>query len=358
MAGKLAGLLVLTVLLCAGCGKQEGDASTRIVLTTGFEKDEIFRIDSESCKLSEMMVYLTNTQNQYEKVYGAQIWQTDFQGVTLEENVKDRVLAQAAQIKSMNLLAAEHGVSLSVEEEKAVSEAAQQYFASLNEAEKQGMQVTEETIREIYSDYALAEKVYYYIIKDINPEISDDEARTITVEHILIKTYSLNGKGERVPYTEEARKAAYKRAQEVIGRLQSGEKFDTLITEYNEDSKSQYSFGKGELDKAFEEAAFNLGTGEISGIVESKDGYHIIKCLSTFNREETDANKVKIVEQRKKEVFGQEYNDFVAGLNKSLNEELWDSVTFLRDEHIQTSDFFEVYNEVIGDRFRRETRGL
>ena len=33
-------------------------------------------------------------------------------------------------------------------------------------------------------------QVYEYIIKDINPEISDDEARTITVDYILIKTYT------------------------------------------------------------------------------------------------------------------------------------------------------------------------
>lgn len=357
-AVRLIVLLLLAVSVCAGCGMHEGDASTRVVLTTGFEKDEVFRIDSESCRVPEIMVYLTNTQNQYEKVFGPQIWETDLEGVTLEENVKDRVLAKIAQIKSMNLLAKEHNVVLSAEDEKAVKEAAEQYYASLNETEVEQLRITEELIDQLYREYALAEKVYYYIIKDINPEISDDEARTITVEHILIKTYSLNGKGERVPYTEEAKADARNRAEAVLAKLKDGEDFDSLITEYNEDTKSQYSFGKGEMDKAFEEAAFNLGTGEISGIVESEYGYHIIKCLSTFNREETDANKVKIVEQRKKEVFGQEYNDFVAGLNKNLNQTLWDSVTLLHDENIKTSDFFDVYSEVIGDRFSRETRGL
>ena len=357
-AVRLIVLLLLAVSVCAGCGMHEGDASTRVVLTTGFEKDEVFRIDSESCRVPEIMVYLTNTQNQYEKVFGPQIWETDLEGVTLEENVKDRVLAKIAQIKSMNLLAKEHNVVLSAEDEKAVKEAAEQYYASLNETEVEQLRITEELIDQLYREYALAEKVYYYIIKDINPEISDDEARTITVEHILIKTYSLNGKGERVPYTEEAKADARNRAEAVLAKLKDGEDFDSLITEYNEDTKSQYSFGKGEMDKAFEEAAFNLGTGEISGIVESEYGYHIIKCLSTFNREETDANKVKIVEQRKKEVFGQEYNDFVAGLNKNLNQTLWDSVTLLHDENMKTSDFFDVYSEVIGDRFSRETRGL
>lgn len=80
MAGKVLCGLVLAVFLCAGCGNSEGAASTRVVLTTGFDKDEVFRIDSESCRIPEILVYLTNTQNQYEQVYGPQIWETDLRG--------------------------------------------------------------------------------------------------------------------------------------------------------------------------------------------------------------------------------------------------------------------------------------
>ena len=41
-------------------------------------------------------------------------------------------------------------------------------------------------------------------IRDINPEISDDEARTIMVEQILIKTYALDGNGKRVDLAHAA----------------------------------------------------------------------------------------------------------------------------------------------------------
>ena len=98
-------------------------------------------------------------------------------------------------------------------------------------------------------------------IADINPEISDDEARTITVQDILIKTYSLNENGERVPYNTQAKQEAYQRAQEACSRARAGEDFSSLIAEYNEDENSTYSFGKGTYDDTFEEAAFNLGTG-------------------------------------------------------------------------------------------------
>ncbi len=119
-----------------------------------------------------------------------------------------------------------------------------------------------------------------------------------------------------------------------------------LIAEYSEDNNPSYSFGKGTMEPAFEEAAFNLGTDEISGIVESEHGYHIIKCISTFDKDETDRNKVKIVEQRRKEVFNEEYSGFVGGLTRNLNQKLWDSVGFLEDDTVTTSSFFEIYKEL------------
>ncbi len=108
----LGGLLaiMLAVLPLTGCSL-EGDFS-RVVFTTGFGKDEVFRIGRSTCTLPEFMVYLVNTQNQYENVYGEQIWSVEVDGVTLEDNVKDTVLAKLAQIKTMYLMANDRDVEL------------------------------------------------------------------------------------------------------------------------------------------------------------------------------------------------------------------------------------------------------
>lgn len=334
--------LCVSALTACGFG-----SSTKVVLMTGFAKDEVFRIETISCTLPEIMVYLTNTQNQYESVYGAEIWNANLNGVTLQDNVKDTVLAKIAQVKTMNLLAENYQVVLDEKDMTKVQEAANEYYESLTKEEKEFMGVKEDTIRLLYEEYARAEKVYEFLIKDINPEISDDEARTITVEHILIKTYAKDGTGKKIPYTKQAKQEAYERAVQIWNMAKDEEnyKFEDLIEEYNEDSISKYSFGKGEMDPAFEEAAFNLETGEISGIVESEYGYHIIKCLNTFDREETDANKLKIVETRKREVFGEKYDEFVSTLTRRLNEKLWNEVTFIHDKNVTTTTFFDVYRK-------------
>lgn len=347
---KIAGLLSAVIIAAGnltGCGGS--GIGTKVVLTTGFDKDEVFRIETSACTLSEVMVYLTNIQNRYESVYGEEIWNTNVGGMTLEENVKDIALAQIARIKTMNLMAKQYGVELSDEEMAQVENAASAYYNSLNDTEIERMGVSERTISDLYAEFALAEKVYQYTIRDINPEISDDEARTITVQHILIKTYALDGTGKKIDYTQHAKEEAYKQACQVLELAQEGEDFDELIRRYSEDDKNIYSFGKGEMDAAFETAAFNLGKDEISDIVETEFGYHIIKCLNTFDKEETDANKVKIVDERRAEAFGREYDAFVETLTRKLNEELWDSVSFIHDENVTTKDFFDIYTEYFGN---------
>ncbi|MCD7776447.1 MAG: peptidylprolyl isomerase [Firmicutes bacterium] len=73
----------------------------------------------------------------------------------------------------------------------------------------------------------------------------------------------------------------YKLAVEALTSAQLGADFDTLVAEYGEDmdmvaNPKGYYFTHNELLEEFEEAAFALEIGELSGIVESDIGYHII----------------------------------------------------------------------------------
>jgi foldase protein PrsA len=312
----------------SACGKN--DSIPPIVFTTQLKDNEIFRIGARSCTLPEIMVYLTTTQNQYERVYGYEIWEVSVNGRSLEDSIKENVLAKIAQIKTMYLLAMEREVVLSEEEIARVEAAAEDYFQTLNETEISAMKISIDIIQNLYTEYAYADKVYQQIIGSLNPEISDDEARIITVQQIY-----LQGKT-----TENLTQA-----QEVRELAQSGEEFEALALSYSDEEVITDSFGKGERESAVEAAAFAMETAQISQVVEGENGYYILKCISTLNREETDVNKQKIVEQRKEEVFGQDYDAYVKGLVRILNEEAWEKVTFLHDEDITTADFFDCYTK-------------
>ena len=330
-------LNLILVLSLTGCSDRE------IIITTGFANNELMRINEESCYLPEMMLYLTTVQNQYELVYGEEIWNESKDGVPLKDKVKDMVLAKVAQIKVMNLMAKSYGLSLTDEELNEVSAVALDFYASLNETERTLIGVSEEDVYNIYCEYALADKVYDYVIRDINPEISDDEARTITVEQILIKTYATDNQGKIVEYSDHMKQEAFEQAAYIRDLAVSGEEsFEALAAKYNEGDEVTYNFGRGQMAASFEDAAFSLDKDEISDIVETEYGYHLIKCISDFDLEKTQDNKVQILKERKGEVFNETYNEFVKGLTKTLNEKLFDSIEMIHDKDVKTSTFFDV----------------
>jgi peptidyl-prolyl cis-trans isomerase SurA len=95
------------------------------------------------------------------------------------------------------------------------------------------------------------------------------------------------------PESDQAEKQARQRLLELRRRILDGEKFSTLAVLYSEDRGTSSKGGElgyrtaEELDPEFADAAFSLQEGEISGIVESSYGYHIIKLL---DRREDEVN--------------------------------------------------------------------
>lgn len=336
--------IIAVIAMVSSCGK----SGSKIVFTTGLSNDEVFKIDGSVCVLPEAMVYLTTVQNQYENTYGVEMWEQDFGGTTLEEYVKESVISQLAQIKSMAILAKDREISLSEEESALVAESAKEYFATLDEKEIEYLDVTEKIIAGMYADYALANKVYTELTEDVDTEVSDDEARIITVQHILIKNYGTDADGSRTELSQDEKQAAKAKAEEVLARAQAGEAFTMLAETYNEDSETEYTFGRGTMSETFEAAAFDMEDGELSGIVETEFGYHILKCIVSYDKEETDKNKLAIAQQRKTEAFNEIYNVFTAELPSEFNDKLWDGIEFESGDGIETTEFFDVYNSKFG----------
>lgn len=348
----LAVMLVVCSVMMTGCG------DSKLVLTTGFKNNEAFRVGSERATITELMLYLTNIANQYEQVYGEVLWNMSAdEDTTMLDNCKEVALAQLSQVKAMKLLANEHKVTLTEEEEVQANNAAAEYMATLSEEEKEALGISGiKVVEQIYGEKLLADKLYAYLIRDVNPEISDDEARIITVQHILLKTYTVDEHGNHQAMSAEEKNKIYEKATQIYRQAIEGESFDTLISKYSEDSKGTYSFGVGDLDESFERAAFALSTGEIAPVTESSHGYHIIKCISTLDREGTELNKVKLLISRKQAVFGDTYNQFVEQLEKRENLELINAMELPDNTVVDTAELFSIYAAKLGSMFETEEK--
>jgi len=320
-----------------GCGKGKVKmASAEIIFTGTLTENEVFKVEDKICTLSQAKLFLVNEKNRYEEAFGSELWKQDLKGQTVEEYIRNIARNQLAQLKAMVLLAEERQLSLSEKEKELTKEAAEEYFSSLSLDEVEILGITQEEIQQFYEDYCLADKLYQELTSQAEEEISDSEARVIVVQHIFFDT---TGK------TEEEKAELQKNLKDLKKRAEEGSSFSSLAAEYSDDSVLEYSFGRGEMEQSFEEAAFALSVGEISDVIETSSGYHLIYCINDYDVEKTTINKTTIIEKRKEEAFDQVYQDFVAGLVSEINEKVWNGIRFDDLAQVGTKSLFEVYGE-------------
>ena len=102
----------------------------------------------------------------------------------------------------------------------------------------------------------------------------------IIAQHILV---AYKG-AKRVPKGVTRSKAEAKaRAAEALAKIQSGTPFEDAVTQYSDDAGSADRMGsvgkfrRDAMDPAFSAAAFALRVGQVSDVVETPFGFHVIK---------------------------------------------------------------------------------
>ncbi|MFO7782757.1 MAG: peptidylprolyl isomerase [Spirochaetia bacterium] len=165
----------------------------------------------------------------------------------------------------------------------------------LEEEVTSGIDVTDEEVREFYEE---------------NTQMFE-ESQSVKASHILIDT--------REAETEEAKEEARARAEELLEELEDGADFAELAREHSEGPSAQNGgslpqFSRGEMVPSFEEAAFALEAGEISDVVETRFGFHIIKVEEkstggTTPYEEVKPQIAQYLEQQRQQEAVQAYLD-------------------------------------------------
>ena len=106
----------------------------------------------------------------------------------------------------------------------------------------------------------------------------EEESEGIVVRHILIPYESARGSRGDLP----RRRQAMTQAENLLGQIRAGGNFRELARRHSVDASSRRGGflgvgNRGDWVSAFEDAAFALSPGEVSGLVETEFGFHIIK---------------------------------------------------------------------------------
>lgn len=244
-------------------------------------------------------------EKSYNEIYGDTIWTQEVEGQTVLEMVKSQLLTSM------------------VEEQLIIEEVKKTDFkvaeADMEEAYKKFMDAVEsdETTKKVYTEKGIDEAFIKKQIesefyreafdKNIQAELEKDQARLDE----LYKTYPIQIGASHILITEEAK------ANEILKKIKDGGDFAALAKENSIDTGSAKNggdlglFPRGVMVQEFEEVAFNLKVGEVSPVVQSKFGYHIIKLneIQTLETLIANGSKAEEIEVYKRTILSNLTND-------------------------------------------------
>ena len=310
-------ICLMSALLISGC--TVGDTTVR--LGGGPGAFNVFRIGSHACPKSEALVYLGNARNLYGVVGDVSLWTGEYPTEALEDGIKDNVLVHLARVYTLNIYAEDHDITLTDIELSRVSDAADEYFESLNETEKSYFGVSRSDIYDMYVRYGTAMKVYADLMNQVDEEVSEDEAR-------IMDAYVLFTSDEAV-------------AKKVKKQLAAGADFMNLLGTYGEGDHSLLSFGRGTYEEAVEAKMFSLDDEEVSKMITGSNGYYFVMCVDKYDEKLSEANKAEVVTKRKEEVIENIIKEQYDEYDSLIDSDFWKELK-IDEDGIETDSFFSV----------------
>lgn len=316
------------VLVLAGCTIKS--PSTTIRVNKEFKENEIFYIEEEVCTLGEAKLFLMNQANLYSNRYGEEIWDAEFEGKPLYSYLEENIYDFMVRLKSMVLMAAEQGIVLTEDDNTLIGLAADDYYGNLSTAEKTYTGATLDDVTDAFADYFLANKLFASLTDDAQREISDDEARVMTIQMIYLP------KGNDTLIQE-----LYQRA------TKDKEDFLSLAETYSKHQWIEEKVCRGELKEEVETAAFALATGEISKVITCDDGFYLIKCVNNYEKELTAQHREELIDEWKQQIFKTEYDRYVRTLYMRTNDPVWEKIDFSVNAPEGKVSFYSCYEEYL-----------
>ncbi len=212
-------------------------------------------------------------------------WEQEVDGKTNLETAKEKALEKLVNDVLLYQEAVKEKVELTSDEKSTITSQMGQIKQDQNttyQLEQVGITVDEyeKLLKESFHIQKLTEKYIESGKVEVDERAALDEIKKdyVKAQHVLILTQSQSGSA--LSDEEKAQKLAT--AKDVLAKAKGGAEFEELVKEYGEDPGMEqnpdgYVFTTGQMVQEFEDATFALAENQISDIVETSYGYHIIK---------------------------------------------------------------------------------
>ena len=288
---RLAAMVAMTAVVL---GATIGGVSSMMIhykpLNEGAET--VLTVNGDAVTADEYSGYMLYNMQYYASMYAqmglTDLWSNKDMAKSLGASMPEAAEQQAIYARVVMQKFNELGLKLSYNEQKEMASVRRNSIANttkdayLNQIAQFGF--SDQTYQNFMyiSQCYQALNDYYFGENGVNTPSDEDiqkyyEDNYITAKHILITTVD-PASGETKRTDEEAKKEA----QSILDRINAGEDFDTLMNQYSEDTglsnnPNGYTFTEGQMVTEFYDGAKALAEDEVSELVKSNYGYHIIK---------------------------------------------------------------------------------
>lgn len=329
----MTGCLVCCMLLAiaGGCKKNPGTAEnpTGPVDRTKYMDETVVKIDGTEVGYREAMLYLQAAKREYESAYSGEIWQyiLNEDGTTLGEWVKNQTLEQIIYVKIVCAQAKRLGIELDSEEKNRVAERTEEYMGRAEYGTLALYGIARKDVERVYTDTALAQKIYDSVTLNVDTDISNEEAAQKHLQSLMLKNYHEDELGNRSSLTVQELIATLDRFDSLYLEAQETDDFYSLAYANTEDKLYlDMMVGKGTLPEEFS-AAYGLAAGE-SMQIRTEDGYYIFYCVSEYDEDATIAKKEELIALRQEEEFRKLYEEWRGEAKIEMNEVIWKAIGF------------------------------
>ena len=328
MAAAAAALAATTITGCSGSLDTEA-----VVMTVG----------DEEVTLGVANFYARMTQAQYETYYlsmmssngmtmtAEDMWNQEYEGETTEQTTKDGLLESLQNMYLISQHAEEYGVSLTEEEQDAISEAVAQFDEDNTAAAKEAVSGYKKDIEKYLELVTIQSKMDSPMREGVDEEVSDEEAAQKAMNYVFFSYTTTDESGNSAELSDDEKTALQTTAQNLSERVKAGEDMADVAEESSATVQEATFDGESTTYDADLIAAADAleEVGDVTDVIETDSGLYVAQLTSLLDRDATDARKDEIVEERRQEQYDSLLEEWRDATEISVDEKVWNKIDFI-----------------------------
>ena len=303
----------VAIMLCASmlfsmtaCGKKETKepevkVENAAAVDNGSLKDDsvTIAVGQTTVPYNEYKVYYYFMKNQYEDTLTPEVWNytgAGEEGKSIGQEAIEDVLRLIIQVKVIGKAAAKEGVTLAADEKEEADYNAAIFCESLSEEEKQANNITPSLVAKIFEENKLAEKMYHVVTGKVDVNIAAEQTQAKRVQMIYLKADDSN------------RAQVKQQAEQLYAEVQNTkDSFYTFAKNNTQAEEVECLVGPLDAQTNLVNTVASMTKGQISNVIEEKNGYYIVYVLENSNQTINEEYKNQIITKRQTEAFQKSY---------------------------------------------------